>query len=64
MIIGITGTLGAGKGAVVDCLKIKGFKHYSVTAFITDEIIKRGLPVNRDKMVLVANDLRAQYGSA
>ncbi|MFA6253835.1 MAG: AAA family ATPase [Candidatus Paceibacterota bacterium] len=64
MIIGITGTLGAGKGTVVEYLKKKDFRHYSVTAFITDEIIRRGLPVNRDNMILVANDLRAEYGSA
>lgn len=62
MIIGITGTLGAGKGTVVDYLKAKGFKHYSVTEFLTEEIIKREMPVNRDSMVLVANDLRAKYG--
>ncbi len=59
MIIGITGTIGAGKGTVVDYLvKQKGFKHYSVRDFLTDEIIKRGLPVNRDSMREVGNDLR------
>ncbi len=60
-IIGITGTLGAGKGTIVDYLvKQKGFKHYSVRAYLTDEINKRGLPVNRDSMVEVANDLRTK----
>jgi dephospho-CoA kinase len=59
LIIGITGTLGAGKGTIVDyLLKEKGFAHYSVREFIAEEIIRRGLPVNRDTMVLVANDLR------
>jgi len=58
MIIGITGTFGAGKGTVVDFLKQTGFKHYSVRDFLTDEIKKRGLPVNRDSMVIVANQLR------
>ncbi len=62
MIIGITGTLGAGKGTVVDYLKSKGFIHRSARAFITDEIKRRGLPINRDAMVLVANDLREQFG--
>ncbi len=61
-IIGITGTLGAGKGTVVDYLiKNKGFKHYSVRQFLTDEITKRGLPVNRDSMTMVANSLRANH---
>lgn len=34
----------------------------SVTAFLIQEIEKRGMPVNRDSMVMVANDLRATYG--
>ena len=65
MIIGITGTLGAGKGTVVEYLvNQKGFTHYSVRGFLRDEIIKRGLEVNRDTMVVVANDLRAAYGAS
>ena len=64
MIIGITGTNGAGKGTVVDYLvKQKGFTHYSGRAFITEEILKRGLPVNRDNTNLVVNDLRKTYGA-
>ena len=61
VVIGITGTLGAGKGAIVEYLVKKyGFKHYSAKDFITAEIIKRGMPVNRDVMTEVANDLRAK----
>lgn len=64
IIIGITGTLGAGKGSIVNYLvNQKGFVHFSVRAFITEEIIKQGLTVNRDSMFLVANNLRALYGS-
>ena len=59
LIIGITGTLGAGKGAIVDFLsKIIGFIHFSVREFISGEIIRRGMVVNRDSMVIVAIDLR------
>lgn len=65
MIIGITGTNGAGKGTVVDYLvEKKGFKHYSARALITEEIEKRGLPVNRDSMNLMGNELRATFGPA
>ncbi len=61
MIIGITGTIGAGKGTIVEYLKAeKQFKHFSVRGFITEEIKKRGMPVNRDSMVVVANDLRTK----
>jgi dephospho-CoA kinase len=64
-IIGITGTLGAGKGTIVDYLiKNKGFAHYSVRAYLIDEIELRGMPVNRDSMVIVANELRARHGSS
>lgn len=61
-IIGITGTLGAGKGTIVDYLaNNKGFKHYSVRQFLVGEIEKKGLPVNRDTMTEVANNLRANH---
>lgn len=62
MIVGITGTLGAGKGTIVEYLvREHGFRHYSVRAFITEEIKRRALPVNRDNMREVANDLRAAH---
>jgi dephospho-CoA kinase len=60
LIIGITGTLGAGKGAVVDYLTTNHqFIHFSVRSYLTEIIIERNMPVNRDSMVLVANELRA-----
>jgi dephospho-CoA kinase len=64
-IIGITGTLGAGKGTVAEYLvEQKGFTHFSVRAFLEEEIVKRGLEVSRDSMVIVANDLRKNFGPA
>jgi dephospho-CoA kinase len=65
MIIGVTGTIGAGKGTVVDYLvKEKNFTHYSVRDFLMDEIAERGLHPDRDAMRDVANDLREKYGPA
>jgi len=62
MIIGITGTLGAGKGTIVNYLiENQKYKHYSVRSVLIEEIQKRGLPVNRDSMTSVANDLRAKH---
>lgn len=59
LIIGITGTLGSGKGTIVDYLvQQKGYAHFSVRAYLLEEIRKRKLPKNRDSMVVVANELR------
>lgn len=64
MIIGITGTDGAGKGTVVAYLvQKKGFTHYSARALIIEEIQKRNVPDNRENMRLVANDLRRAHGN-
>jgi len=61
IIIGITGTLGSGKGTIVKYLvKQKGFTHFSVREFLLEEIRKRKLPENRDSMVMIANELRKQ----
>lgn len=65
MIIGITGTIGAGKGTVVEYLmQTKGFAHYSVRDFLMEEIARRGLPPDRDSMREVGNDLRLVHGSS
>ena len=62
IIIGITGTLGAGKGTVVDYLvKEKGFRHYSVRAFLLEKIRDLGMPENRDSMHAVGNMLREEH---
>jgi dephospho-CoA kinase len=63
IIIGITGTLGSGKGTIVEYLVgEKRFVHYSVRAYLLEKIREQGLPENRDSMVFVANDLRASFG--
>lgn len=60
IIIGITGTLGAGKGTVVDYLtEKKGFAHFSVRGHLAEVIKARGEEVNRDSLTHTANELRA-----
>lgn len=62
-IIGITGTLGAGKGTIVEYLVSHyGFKHYSVRGYLIEEAQRRGMELNRDTYVVVANDLRTKHG--
>lgn len=63
MILGITGTIGAGKGTVVEYLvQEKGFAHFSVRVFLLEEIAARGLTPDRNAFRTVGNDLRAMYG--
>jgi len=63
IIIGITGTIGAGKGTIVEYLvREKGFAHFSAREFIMEEVRRRGMPENRDSTTPVANDLRAKFG--
>lgn len=63
IIIGITGTLGAGKGTIVEYLVgHEGFDHYSVRGFLLEEMKKLGMPENRESMTILANRLRAAYG--
>lgn len=62
IIIGITGTLGSGKGTVVDYLvKNHGFAHFSARAFITEELEKKNIPVSRDSLVSMGNELREKH---
>ncbi len=64
-IVGITGTLGAGKGTIVEYLvNKKGFRHFSVREYLIREIKNRGMNVNCDSMTVVANDLRARNNPA
>lgn len=63
MIIGVTGTLGAGKTTAARYLVSQGFKHYSVREFIAEEVRSRNLPVNRDTLVGIGNELRAAHGA-
>ncbi len=64
MIIGITGTDGAGKGTVVDYLvEKKRFVHYGARQLWVEEINRQGLPVSRANMRITANELRKKNGN-
>ena len=64
MIIGITGSDGAGKGTVVEYLvNTKGYHHYSSRSFILEHIARKGLEPTRNQMRLTANELRKEYGN-
>lgn len=64
MLIGITGTNGSGKGAVVEYLvSAKGYSRYSARTVILDELHSRHL-VGDKSMRDVANALRKEHGAA
>lgn len=64
MLIGITGTNGAGKGTVVDYLvREKGFTHFSVRDHLAKVLEERGLPIDRPNFGKLGNELRKEQGS-
>ena len=64
LILGITGTIGAGKGTVVDYLTVHfGFNHYSVRKYLTQILQTQGIEPNRDHFTSLANALRTKNNS-
>ena len=64
MILGITGTVGAGKGTVVEYLvRACGFKHFSSREFLFEEIRRRGI-ADESRIALrdTGNALRMEHG--
>ncbi len=62
MIIGLTGTNGAGKTEVADYLRSRGFEYHSLSDEIRAEIRKRGQEITREVLISVGNELRSRYG--
>jgi len=61
VIIGITGTLGAGKGTIAEILTKKGFEHHSVRKYLENRLEKETESNNfRGGLVDLANKLRAE----
>lgn len=63
MLIGITGTDGAGKGLVVEYLiESHNFTHYSSRELIMEEIARLGLEPVRANLAVVGNKMRTEQG--
>lgn len=61
-IIGITWPQAAWKGTVVDFLiQELRYTHFSVSGYLTQELIAQGKEINRDTMRELANQLRADF---
>lgn len=64
MLLGITGTDGAGKGVVVDYLvQQKGFVHYSARAMLRAALERQGRAATRHNLRLMGNELRSAHGN-
>ena len=64
MIIGITGWTASGKDTVGDYLVNKGFKRFSFSDYLREELTRRGIPLTRDNLRNTANAMRHEFGFA
>lgn len=62
MILGLTGTLGAGKDAAAKFFMKNGFSYHSCSDIIRNECKKRGISLDRDNLIKMGNELREKYG--
>ena len=58
MIIGLTGTIAAGKSAVVEHLKKRGFEHYVYSDILREEAKKRGIEETRENLQKLGNEMK------
>lgn len=62
MIIGLTGTLAAGKGTVAEYLIGRGFQYYSLSDELRLLLREKGIQATRDNLTKAGNELRRKYG--
>ncbi len=63
MIIGLTGSLAAGKGVVADFLKKKGFVYISLSDELREILKENKIQITRENLQLWGNKLREEKGS-
>lgn len=63
MIIGLTGSMGCGKGEVVKILENEGFKYVTLSMMVREEARKRGLSEEREVLMGVGNSMRTEGGA-
>lgn len=63
MIIGLTGTIGSGKGTFSNYLKQKGFNYVSISDAVREEARMRDLAITREVLQNLGNLMREKYGN-
>lgn len=61
-VFGVVGPIASGKGTVIKTLSEHGFRAYSTSDRIREEITKRGMEISRHNLTDVANELRQTLG--
>ena len=62
ILVGLTGTLGAGKGTVAHYFTRKGFHYTSCSDYLRSELKKRGIEENVDTLKSLGDSLRREHG--
>lgn len=63
MIIGLTGSMGCGKGEIVKILEKEGFSYITLSMMVREEARKRGVEEEREKLMEVGNSMRREEGA-
>jgi len=62
MIIGVAGTIGAGKETLTSYFRERGFVYFETSAIIKEELVKLGLEITRTNMQNWADEQRVKFG--
>jgi len=60
MIIGLTGTMGCGKGEIVNYLKSKSFEHYVYSDILREIAKQRNIEPTRENLQKLGTDIKKQ----
>ena len=64
MIIGVTGSIAAGKETLTGFFRERGFIYFETSALLKEELSKRGLTLTRENMQNLGDELRKKYETA
>src|SRR3989344_1041345 len=64
IILGLTGTFGAGKSTLAEILKERGYQQLVMSDVLREELRMQGKQETRDNLFVIANELRKKYGAS